>query len=81
MSDNEPYTLTPEEEGHINAQANESGEDPDEEPRIVECKKHGPQAVDGVDTYTGFAGGTCYWYRLACGCQIVDESDDLRAAY
>jgi hypothetical protein len=81
MTTNEPYSLTPEEEVVINAQANESGEDPEEPIWTETCKKHGPQEVVDSDSYTGFAGGSCYWYRLACGCQQVDESDDIRAAY
>jgi hypothetical protein len=50
-----------------------------EEPTI-ECSKHGTQSITDSDTYTGFAGGGCYWHQLACGCHSVDESADVRAA-
>jgi hypothetical protein len=43
-------------------------------------KGHGNREILESSTYTGFAGGTCYWMMLDCGCCVVDESDDVRAA-
>jgi hypothetical protein len=45
-----------------------------------ECPKHGQVNVMDWGSYTGFAGGSCYWVRLSCGCQPHDESNDLLAA-
>jgi hypothetical protein len=47
---------------------------------MLMCRKHGLQEVAEDREYTGFAGGTCVWWRLTCGCQSVDESADLEAA-
>jgi hypothetical protein len=45
------------------------------------CGKHaGWQKVTEMNTYKGFAGGTCYWWLMACGCQSADESADVEAA-
>lgn len=46
----------------------------------IECAEHGDQRVTDTQTFTGFAGGRCYVWTLACGHAIADESDDLRAA-
>jgi len=44
------------------------------------CDKHGEvTAVDGGCS-PGFAGGGIYWETLSCGCQTVDDTDDLAAA-
>ena len=45
------------------------------------CETHGEQAVVASGDFTGFAGGACAWAELACGCTLVDESADIRAAY
>lgn len=50
------------------------------QPAFVDCPKHGQVTITDSGSYTGFAGGTCYWAELSCGCHDVDESDDVRAA-
>lgn len=45
-----------------------------------QCEKHGATFIADERAYSGFAGGSCYWWKLACGCESVDESDDLRAS-
>lgn len=47
---------------------------------MLDCTRHGLQAVVDVSSFTGFAGGTSYVYTLGCGCLTLDESDDLAAA-
>jgi hypothetical protein len=42
--------------------------------------EHGVQEIVDGGSFTGFAGGSCYWTELACGCYDMDESDDIRAA-
>jgi hypothetical protein len=43
-----------------------------------QCSKR--QEVLEEGSFTGFAGGTSFWYKLACGHTVLDESDDVRAA-
>jgi hypothetical protein len=45
------------------------------------CRRHGEQEIESQGSGSGFAGGTVYWLRLACGCTEMDESGDVRAAY
>jgi hypothetical protein len=45
------------------------------------CRRHGEQEIESQGSGSGFAGGTVYWIRLACGCTEMDESGDVRAAY
>jgi hypothetical protein len=45
------------------------------------CGRHGWQQITSRDVSQGFAGGRIYWADLTCGCQNIDESDDIRAAY
>jgi hypothetical protein len=44
------------------------------------CRKHGPSTVVKAGTFSGYAGGLCYFWKLACGCTLLDESDDVRVA-
>jgi len=46
----------------------------------ITCRLHGYTTVTDEGTTRGFAGGAIYWAKLACGCGLVDESDDVRAA-
>lgn len=54
--------------------------DADGEPYTETCRTHGEQLVTESVGFTGYAGGSCFADTLACGCTIVDESDDVRAA-
>jgi hypothetical protein len=53
----------------------------DESGSYYHCAGHGPQRVTAERPFTGYAGGTSYALTLACGCNILDEEADLRAAY
>src|SRR5580700_10573475 len=44
------------------------------------CPKHGPTHVTDSGSYSGYAGGSCHFTRLACGCTDRDESADVAAA-
>lgn len=44
------------------------------------CDRHGRQEVVESGSGSGFAGGRVTWDALSCGCYLVDESDDMRAA-
>jgi hypothetical protein len=44
------------------------------------CIQHPDATVTDVQEFTGFAGGKSYAYTLSCGCGVLDESDDVRAA-
>lgn len=44
------------------------------------CLVHGTQSVTRSGSFTGYAGGRCYWAALACGCELSDESNDYEAA-
>lgn len=44
------------------------------------CPRHGPTTVVSSGTYTGYAGGRCYYAELGCGCTDADESGDVEAA-
>jgi hypothetical protein len=48
---------------------------------MEECSKHGEQEIVEEGSFTGYAGGTCTWALLACGCYAQDESADIAAAY
>ena len=45
------------------------------------CMTHPDATITEEGGYSGFAGGSCYWATLSCGCTIVDEDDDVRAAF
>lgn len=47
----------------------------------VICARHGVAVVLAEDATTGYAGGTCYYADLSCGCTLSDETADERAAY
>jgi hypothetical protein len=42
---------------------------------------HGMQEIVDGGSFTGFAGGRCYYTELACGCIDMDETNDVNAAY
>lgn len=45
------------------------------------CPEHeSPQQITEAESVTGFAGGDIDFYTLACGCKVVDDSDDVAAA-
>jgi hypothetical protein len=44
------------------------------------CRLHGEQEYARAGSFTGFAGGTSYFWELACGCWLADESGDVAAA-
>lgn len=44
------------------------------------CERHGTQAIIATGSYTGYAGTTCYWVEMSCGCTDNDESNELGAA-
>jgi hypothetical protein len=49
---------------------------------FVYCERHRRNStIVDEGTSIGFGGGRIYWATLACGCQLHDESDDVRAAY
>jgi hypothetical protein len=52
----------------------------DEEEKVT-CSKHGEQDIVEEGSFTGFAGGACYWWLMSCGCYDQDESNDIAAAY
>lgn len=47
---------------------------------VETCSHHGEQAVSEYHEFTGHAGGRCYAALLACGCFLLDETADHRAA-
>ena len=67
-------------EAAVAALAAEARDASGEEEDRAHCPEHGWQAVTGSGSYTGFAGGGCSWWTMACGCTSADESADLRAA-
>jgi hypothetical protein len=44
------------------------------------CTKHGATKSIEFGSFTGYAGGTCYFERFECGCSDLDESADVAAA-
>ena len=44
------------------------------------CRRHGPTTVEKSGTFSGYAGGVCSFWKLACGCTLIDESDDIHSA-
>ena len=44
------------------------------------CRTHGPTTVVKTGTYTGYAGGVCTFWKLSCGCTLIDEFDDIHCA-
>jgi len=46
----------------------------------VTCRTHGYVFMTDSGSGEGFAGGRVWHATLACGCYLMDESDDLRAA-
>lgn len=49
-------------------------------PEKMTCTQHGDVEIAEQGSYTGYAGGRCWFIRLSCGCTANDESADVRAA-
>ena len=52
----------------------------DEMDDIAFCRKHGPTTILKTGTFSGYSGGVCSFWKLACGCTLIDESDDIYCA-
>ena len=44
------------------------------------CRRHGPTTVIKSGTFSGYEGGVCSFWKLTCGCTLIDESDDIHSA-
>lgn len=44
------------------------------------CRKHGTTLVTKTGTLDGYNGGVCTFWKLACGCTLIDEDGDIESA-
>ena len=44
------------------------------------CRKHGPTLVVKTGLLDGYNGGVCTFWKLECGCTIIDEDGDIETA-
>jgi|WetSurMetagenome_2_1015567.scaffolds.fasta_scaffold1706994_1 hypothetical protein len=47
---------------------------------VAFCRKHGPTSIVQTGTFSGYSGGVCSFWKLECGCTLIDESDDIHCA-
>jgi len=46
----------------------------------VFCKRHGPTTVVRTGVLDGYDGGVCTFWKLECGCTLIDEEGDINSA-